>query len=178
MSPVPARVRLVRLSGGQWAVVDAADYELVSAFPWRAVRVTGGLVYAETRLRGTREFMHRLIMECHPGEQVDHRNGNGLDNRRRNLRFATHHSNAANRRRVLSASGFKGVTRRGERWRASIMVGKRFISLGSFATPEEAARAYDAAAIEHFGEFACTNADLGLLLPTNGSKGPRMVNDI
>lgn len=66
-----------------------------------------------------------------------------------------------------SSSGFKGVSKRAGKWRAYITVGGRFISLGSFTTVREAARAYDAAAREHFGEFAATNEDLGLLPPQN-----------
>jgi hypothetical protein len=158
-----ASTRTVPLSHGKVALVGAADYDLVSAFKWRAVRVTGGLWYAETRLGKAREFMHRLIMECRPGEQVDHRNGDGLDCRRKNLRPTTHARNQMNRRVVLSASGFKGVTHRAGRWRAYITVEGQFRSLGTFATPKEAACAYDAAARELFGEFACTNKDLGLL---------------
>ncbi len=149
--------------GGKVAFVDAADYEFVSIFKWRAVRVTGGVWYAETRLRGNREFMHRLLLGCGPREQVDHRNGNGLDNRRLNLRPTTHALNQATRRCVTGKSGFKGVMKRGGKWRAYITDAGRFRSLGSFATPEEAARAYDAAARELFGEHACTNEDLGLL---------------
>jgi hypothetical protein len=80
------------------------------------------------------------------------------------LRPVTSALNQANKHRVWSASKYKGVTRRGERWRAYITIGGRFRSLGSHATAGEAARAYDAAAREAFGEFACTNADLGLLI--------------
>ena len=129
--------------------------------------MTGGLCYAETRLGGAREFMHRLVMGCRPREEVDHRNGDGLNNRRHNLRSTTHSLNQANRRRVTGKSGFKGVFQRSGKWRAYITVAGRFISLGSFITAEEAARAYDVAAREHFGEFACTNADLGLLPLSN-----------
>src|SRR5208282_1349052 len=115
------RVPLIPINSGKVALVDDADYELVSCFKWRAVRVTGGREYAETRLeRGgsgpAREFMHRLIMEAGPSEQVDHRNGDGLDNRRQNLRSTTHALNQANRRVVLSQSGYKGVTKRAGRW--------------------------------------------------------------
>ena len=153
----------IPLTHGKFALVDAADYALVSAFPWRAVRIRHTW-YAETYVEGAREYMHRLIMGCGPGEQVDHRDGDGLNNRRRgNLRPVTHALNQANRRAVRSASRFKGVTRRGGRWRAYITVDGKFRSLGTFGTPEDAARAYDKAARELFGEFACTNEDLGLL---------------
>jgi len=89
------------------------------------------------------------------------------DNRRSNLRRTTNALNQANRRRVRSKSGFKGVssdsTKRERPWRAHITIEGRMKYLGGYATPEEAARAYDAAAREHFGEHAATNEDLGLL---------------
>lgn len=154
----------VPLTHGKFALVDDADHELVSAFPWRAVRVRHTW-YAETYVKGAREYLHRFLLCAAPGQRVDHRNGDGLDCRRRNLRPVTNALNQANRRRAWSASKYKGVTRRGERWRAYITIAGRFRSLGSHATAEEAARAYDRAAREAFGEFACTNEDLGLLSP-------------
>jgi len=158
------RTKTIPLTHGKVALIDAADFELMGAFPWRAVRIRRTW-YAETYVGGAREYMHRFIMEAGPGERIDHRNGNGLDNRRVNLRRTTNALNQANRRQVRSVCGFKGVTQRSGKWRAYITVSGRFISLGSFSIPEDAARAYDAAARECFGEFACTNADLGLLLP-------------
>jgi hypothetical protein len=155
----PARIHLTH---GKVALVGAADRELMSVFPWRAVRIRHTW-YAETYVEGAREYMHRLLMGVGPGQRVDHRDGDGLNNRRSNLRLVTSGLNQANRRVVLSKSGYKGVTQRAGRWRAYITVGGKFQSLGAFATPEEAARAYDAAARELFGEFACTNEDLGLL---------------
>jgi hypothetical protein len=96
--------------------------------------------------------MHRLIMGAGPGQRIDHRNGDGLDNRRSNLRPTTNALNQANRRRIRSKSGFKGVswdsTKRERPWRAHITVNGRMKFLGAFATPEEAARAYDAATNE------------------------------
>jgi len=112
-------------------------------------------------------FMHDLIMGTRPGEQIDHKSGDGLDNRRSNLRPTTNALNQANRRRVQSKSGFKGVswdsTKRERPWRAHITIDGRMKFLGAFATPEEAARSYDVAARALFGEFAATNEDLGLL---------------
>jgi hypothetical protein len=132
--------RSIQLTHGKVALVDASDYDLMSAFPWRAVRIRHTW-YAPLLLGGAEEFMHRLILAVGPGQRVDHRNGKGLDNRRCNLRLVTNALNQANRRQVRSASGFKGVTWRNGKWRAYITVGQRSISLGSFATPEEAARA-------------------------------------
>jgi len=95
------------------------------------------------------------------GEQelsIDHVDGNGLNNQKANLRVASHAENCANRRiNRNNTSGFKGVSKNKERWQAYIRVAYRQIHLGYFDTPEEAAEAYDRAAIAYFGEFAKTN---------------------
>jgi hypothetical protein len=100
--------------------------------------------------------MHRLIMAAPDGIGVDHINGDGLDNRRANLRLASQRDNSANMAvRASSATGFKGVSwkRRNRKWQAQI--GRTY--LGIFASAEEAARAYDHAAREAWGEFAHLN---------------------
>lgn len=106
-----------------------------------------------------RVSMHRLVVGAEAGDVVDHINGNGMDNRRENLRIATPQENARNRRPMDGS--FKGVKRAGKRWRAMIKVdgGKRLL-IGDFDTAEKAAYAYNLAAVLHFGEFAWTN-DVG-----------------
>lgn len=149
--------REVPLSQGYVALVDAADYERVAAHSWRYV-LTG---YAAGRVEGANVFMHRWIVDAPDGVEVDHRDRNRLDNRRRNLRFATRSQNAANcgKRGVASASRFKGVAWRKDRecWSASIMLNVRGISLGNYDSERDAAKAYDAAALQYFGEFAVLN---------------------
>ncbi|MBV8278501.1 MAG: HNH endonuclease [Verrucomicrobia bacterium] len=104
--------------------------------------------------------MHRLIVNAPPGVQVDHVNGDGLDNRRANLRLASATQNAHNRKiRRDNTSGFKGVRfdQSSQRWDARITFqGKRYY-LGLFVTAELAARTYDQAARRLFGDFARTN---------------------
>ncbi len=105
--------------------------------------------------------MHRLITRAPKGKVVDHENGDGLDNRRANLRVCDHRQNRRNHQRPRKggASRFHGVGwwKRDQKWRAKISVDGRTIHLGYFADEEDAARAYDQAAREHFGEYASTN---------------------
>lgn len=106
--------------------------------------------------------MHRLILDAPAGRDVDHANMNGLDNRRVNLRLASHSQNAANQRkcRKKTLSRYKGIyyyRRRKRPWCAQIKVRGRNKHLGYFETEEEAALAYNRAALEHFGKFARLN---------------------
>jgi hypothetical protein len=103
--------------------------------------------------------MHRFILG-YPNDQVDHVNHDTLDNRRCNLRVVTQSQNMANAGlRKASITGFKGVSVL-DRFFVATLCGKH---LGTFRTAIEAALSYDSAAVAHFGEFACTNASLGLL---------------
>ena len=157
---------------GRVAVVDDHDYPMVAAHRW-CVQVSryGGREwpYAVATIAGDQVRMHRLLSAAENGQTVDHRNGNTLDNRRENLRAASKLQQMWNRRPNKSMDGrprrsqFKGVeyggfsehTRRP--WRARITVGGRKVSLGRFETEWEAAREYNSAAREHFGEFAALN---------------------
>ncbi|MBN2130267.1 MAG: HNH endonuclease, partial [Sedimentisphaerales bacterium] len=105
-------------------------------------------------------YMHREIMQPPPGMMVDHIDGNSLDNRRRNMRNCTNQQNMQNLAKSPRASGrFKGVyyDKRRRTWYARICHNGKSIHLGTFGTEIEAARAYDKAAMELFGEFACLN---------------------
>jgi hypothetical protein len=94
-------------------------------------------------------------MQPPPGALVDHVNGDTLDNRRENLRVATHAENSQNKRKI--SKGFKGVYERRGHWIASIAACGTRVRLGSFATPEEAAMAYDDGARKWHGPFARVN---------------------
>lgn len=159
----------IPLTRGYKALVDEQDYSYLRQWSWRVFVNREGNTYAVTttsrRASGGRRYlaMHTLIAARMglSSLQVDHRNGNGLDNRRRNLRPATSRQNAWNRGpQSNNVVGLKGVTRitKTGRYRASIRVNGRQRHLGCFATAEEAARAYDKAARFHFGEFARLNA--------------------
>jgi hypothetical protein len=150
-------VRHISLAGGLFAIVDAADYEWLSKYHWRAVGPSPG--YACCTIKGKVVFMHRLIMDPPPGKVIDHVNGNKQDNRRRNLRECTQAENLRNSRKGRGTSRFKGVCwyRRFERWAAKIYHDGKTILLGWFDDEVEAARAYDRAALRFFGQFACLN---------------------
>jgi len=142
---------------GLCALVDAADYEWLSRYTWRAVCANGGTVYACTHCEGKLCFMHRMIVNPPEGKVVDHKNRYGLDNHRVNLRHATRGQNNINRAWDTGVSGFRGVYPCRDKWGARIGHQRRTLYIGVFDDPAEAARAYDRKAIELHGEFACLN---------------------
>lgn len=148
--------RYIELTRGAVAIVDDADYVWLSQWNW--FLHSGG--YAVRTIRGGIVYMHRQIMNARAGVEVDHRNRNKLDNQRNNLRVASTAENQHNRApRAGRNVPYKGVRFDADRgkYRARITVNKREIHLGRYDTPEEAARVYDDAARQHFGEFARTN---------------------
>lgn len=157
-----ATFEIIRRSGLSFTVmVDDEDYDLVlRAGPWHIIP-SDGTTYVFRNMRdgadsGWRsQSLHRFLIAT-DAECVDHVNGNGLDNRRCNLRPATRSQNKANsRRHANNASGFKGVTRRSHGcWNARIRVDGKLISLGCFPSPELAHYAYIRAAAEFFGDFS------------------------
>lgn len=157
-------MREIELTHGYVAVVDASDYEALNRHRWFAVIGNTGKVYASRtkvgadgkRARNCR--MHRELIDAPDGMEVDHRDGDGLNNRRSNLRIATTAQNQFNRGRAKhNTSGFKGVYIYLGKVRAKITANKKVFQLGRFETPEAAARAYDEAAIRMHGEFARLN---------------------
>jgi hypothetical protein len=160
----PDGAKYIPLTRGYFALVDVYDYDSLSRFNWY-VLISDKMKYAfrsgQKRLGESGEIgMHQQILRLTDGRLPDHRNGNGLDNRRSNLRPATHAQNLCNRGKPeTNSSGFKGVCRvRGkEKWQASIKTGQSCKFLGHFDTAEEAARAYDSAALRYHGEFAHIN---------------------
>jgi hypothetical protein len=152
----------ILLTQGKVAVIDDRDLPIVAQGTWSLHRAKGSkTLYAIGRLPGNPKkiLMHRLLMGF-PDGQVDHRDHDGLNNRRSNLRVAdniTNHQNSPIR--SDNTSGFKGVSweKRRSHWVARIHIDTRQVHLGSFSTAEQAARAYDAAARKAFGEFASLN---------------------
>ena len=166
-SPQPVLIPLrSKKYPGLFAIVDAEDAESVSQFQWRVTK-DHNTFYAyryipfSKRDRITNaQAMHRFILNAEKGTMIDHANRNGLDNRKENLRFATNRLNQGNGRLRANRSGYRGVKQRSaHRWEALIRIDGVLTRLGSFSCPIEAAKAYDRAAREVFGEFA--TADFG-----------------
>lgn len=162
-----ARIQIVRNNGDRFeALLDKADYYFASPFRWSlCAGGASGLWYAWTSYDSDQRLrMHTLVMgEAPPLHVVDHINGNGLDNRRSNLRVIHRALHTANMRGKCDALiSYKGVSRNGNSgFQAEIRVFKERRYLGTFPTPEEAARAYDEAALAAFGECARINFPLG-----------------
>jgi hypothetical protein len=149
-------VRRIPLGRGLFALVDAADYERVSKYKWHAER-HGPTVYARCIKKGRGVYMHRMIMRPRKGYVVDHIDGNGLNNRRCNLRICTHQQNQANRGPRGGTSRFVGVVPYKDKWQAKMQFrGERFY-LGLFDDEVEAAKARDRKAYELHGEYAYLN---------------------
>jgi hypothetical protein len=162
-------MKTIPLTKGYSAIVDEEDYERVAAHKWCAAvehRADGSeRVYVQRSARKhgrgqVTEKLHRFIINAPDGLQVDHINGNPLDNRRENMRLCTTSENTRNQRAGMGGiSAFKGVCyhKASAKWLAYIKVNAKQKHLGQFADETDAARAYDAAAIKHFGEFARIN---------------------
>lgn len=162
LAPLPPPVvgaRWVALTKSKFALVDASDYERINRFAWHCTTAPGRSAYAKRQVsRGVFMPMQNEVLSAQPGEIVDHIDRNGLDNRRSNLRRATPSQNQFNsKRRRDNTSGYKGVCTARKRWRAEIKANGKRIRLGTFGTPEEAARAYNAAALRLHGQFALLN---------------------
>ena len=158
----------IKLSQGKIALVDADDFEWLNQWKWSYARKEGSLTgYAFRRLHSTnnkREAvpLHRLIMDLKYGDirHVDHINGDGLDNRKCNLRVCSKAQNLRNRdKNKNNTSGYKGVfwTERDQKWYAKITYNLAQHYLGCYNTKEEAAQAYNKAAQKYHGEFALLN---------------------
>jgi len=147
--------KLIPLTQGKFAIVDDKDFRLVSRFSWHHSKG-----YASARINGKLIKMHRLLMGAVLGQTIDHKDMNGLNNRRSNLRFCTRSQNGANSRiRKNNSSGFKCIDWRKDKkkWRARVHIQYGSVHLGYFKTRESAAEAHEFASIMLFGEFARPN---------------------
>lgn len=153
-------MKKISLTKGLFATVDDEDFNYLNQWKWYANKC--GSKYRVMRKTGSYKllYMHRFILKASQNMQVDHINGDSLDNRRSNLRLATNAQNSANRKTIKSLIGYRGVTRNGYNYSASITVNRKHIHLGTFSTAIEAAKVYDRNAILNFGEYACLNFKL------------------
>lgn len=153
--PKIAGARWIPLTRGKFALVDEKDYPVLSPFHWRALE-DEHTWYAITGSNPA-ILMHRMIIGGKYPE-VDHKDGNGLNNRRTNLRSSSREQNGRNRKKYgRKTSKYKGVCFLSGGWVASITFNKKTHYLGRFHDEKAAAKAYDSAAKREFGEFARTN---------------------
>jgi hypothetical protein len=150
------------LTQNQVTTIDDEDYELASKYKWHAVKEPSGYyAYSHFYREGKRTTiqLHRLIMKAEKGQQIDHINGNTLDNRKENLRFCDYSQNQQNKKQTRGTSKYKGVSLFKEtgKWKASIGVDRKNYHIGYFDSEEEAAKAYDKKTKELFKEFASLN---------------------
>jgi len=158
-------MKTIQLTQGKLAIVDAADYEWLSQWKWYVMKSSSHCYAARTGRRAEGEkytkkiLMHRVINRTPEHLDTDHINGEGLDNRRVNLRSCEHRENMWNSRASGGASKHKGVHwhKRDKVWYAGIKKDRVQKFLGTFKTEIEAAHAYNTAATELFGEFARLN---------------------
>lgn len=147
---------------GRFVQVDTIDHPML-LFDWYLQRGKGTWYVWRRDHNGKKLYLHRAIMRARKGERVDHINGDGLDNRRTNLRKCTNAQNMYNMRRGRGRSTYKGVAwfTRDSCWRAYICKNGKQIHLGYHNTEREAAIAYNVAARALFGEFTRPNVITG-----------------
>lgn len=155
-------VVFIPLTQGKVATIDFEDFDKVRPYRWNAFR--GRKTWYARRSVGTdsqKIYLHRQLLAASSWEQVDHRDGNGLNNRRDNLRLCSNAQNhqARQSKHLLATSNYRGVCWDFARglWFAQIKHKGKHYNLGRFVNAEDAARAYDKKARELFGEFASPN---------------------
>lgn len=159
-------MKKIKLTRGQFALVDDANYNWLNQWKWYASKEESGFyaVRNSSLKKGKRHQirMHRLILGLEYGDsqQTDHQNHNTLDNRRDNIRIATSNQNGRNTKSHQdSTSQFKGVSwyKRLKKWQAAIYLNGKLKHLGFFTLERDAALAYNKVARKYFGEFAYLN---------------------
>jgi len=175
MKPTPG---VIRLFGGHLALVDAEDLPELEKYRWHIANGYAKRCLKREDGKSKSMPMHRQIMKPPLGMFVDHIDGNRLNNTKANLRICTPQQNAKNRKQSAARNGkYKGVRQRGGRFEAAIQRDGRNVHLGSFVTAEDAAYAYDCAAKELHGEFACLNGVIGKPSQKQLAKEARIVLD-
>lgn len=147
----------VGLTKGYVALVSPEDHDILDSASWHAEKKRN-VVYARSDASRPFRMLHRAILKPETSDTIDHKNDNGLDNRRGNIRPATAAQNSINRKVTKrSRSGYIGVFETPSSWAAQINKESGCWHLGNFDTPEEAAIARDIGAIQEYGDFATLN---------------------
>lgn len=163
-------MKKIPLTQGKQAIVDDEDYGRLKQYKWHCLKQPVNFYAVRSKKKGrnqTQLRMHRLIMGAPVGMDVDHRNHDGLDNRKCNLRLCTRQQNHRNRRKRKKCSSiYKGVCwdKVCNKWKSYIMKSYKSHHIGYFGAEFDAAKSYDAKAKELFGEFAKLN------FPEKGAK--------
>lgn len=154
-----SEVKEIQLSNNKVAIVDDGDYENLSRYTWSAERKRQ-IWYASCQMSSGKVYMHRFIMDANQSELVDHKDRDGLNNQRNNLRKCTDAQNSQNRKKsTANKSGYKGVYwhKKARKYAAKIENNGIRRYLGLFEDAVSAAKAYDRAAVEYHGEYAHLN---------------------
>lgn len=151
----------IKLTRNKVALVDDEDFEYLSQFNWRALKDHNTWYAVRYSSDNSSIKMHRELMNVADRKiLVDHKDQNGLNNTKDNLRLCTHAQNMANRKfQANNTSGYRGVAwdKKNKKWRAAIKINGKTTSLGNYDDPIEAAKVRDAAALKYYGEFARLN---------------------
>lgn len=161
-------MKKIKLTQGMFALVDDMDFEYLNQWKWHYNKGRGqGRAQRSTSRKSiegkTSIFMHRIIMNVPKDMQIDHKNGNGLDNRKENLRVCTNMEN--NRNKGIARKNTSGVTgiswnKNYEKWHTYIKINNKFIFLGYFGDKEIAIQIRKQAEKQYFGEFAYQGGNL------------------
>lgn len=144
---------MITITKNKFAIVDADDFQRLNKLKWQ--------FHSKGYAANGKILMHRLILDAKKGQQIDHINGDKLDNRKCNLRLCTNSQNHMNKPKApkKTSSKYKGVwwCKYKKRWRVNIKINKKKIHIGDYKNEDDAGQAYNDAAISIFKEFACLN---------------------
>lgn len=164
-------MKTIALTQGAVALVDDDDYEELSKSRW-CLSNCYAMRSVVTKEGPRKIYMHQFLAKAEEGEVVLHRDGNKVNNQRSNLAVVSRRARQQ-RTKVRSSSGYKGVGRRGAKWVSHIGYQGKTVSLGTFSAIEDAARAYDKAALEYYGPEALLNFPR-----KDGVEGHRMTQEV